>query len=312
MTTKYKPTLEATLTEARNDAKVSAFLAQDLEAVEAEIFRVEYPQLKFRSIIPVDGNYPAGADSISYRVFDAFGEAKFISDYADDLPMADVHGEKFTTHVESIGMGYGYSTQELRASAMAGMPLDRERAQMAAEAIERKMDDSAAMGSPEHNMPGFARHPNVPVDSSAAWSGLTAVQILAEMNDLAQAQVDATKEIHPPDTMLLPPTLYGLVSVKLMNDANPNDHTVLSMFLKVNPYIKTVVSWRPLETASDAGGKRVICYMRNPKVAKVAIPMETVVHEPEKRGLKYVVPMEARFGGVIVKLPLAMRYLDVA
>jgi hypothetical protein len=308
----YKRHIENMLSEARQDAKVSAFLDQDLEAVEAEIYRVEYPELKFRRILPVDGNYPAGVETISYRVMDAFGEAKFIAAGADDLPLADVHGEKFSSHVESIGAGYAYNTHELRASAMAGIPLDRERAQTAMEMIERKMDDAAAMGAPEVNMVGFARHPNVPVDSSAAWSGLTPEQILKEMNDLAQAQVDATKQLHPPDTMLLPPTLHGHVAVTLMNTGNSNGETILSQFLKTQPYIRTVEAWRPLETASETGGKRVICYKRDPKVAKVAIPMETVSNEPERRGLKFIVPLEARYGGVIVKLPLAIRYLDVA
>ncbi len=306
----YKSHIENHLTEARNDAKVSAFLAQELESIEAEIYRVEYPALKFRQFFPVDSNYPAGVETIAYRVMDAFGEAKFIANYADDLPVSDVHGEKFTSNVESIGAAYGYSTQDLRASAMAGFPLDRERAAAAAEMIERKIDTAVAIGAPEVGMVGVARHPNVPVDSSAAWS--TPTIALTEMNELAQAQVDATKELHPPDRMLLPPTLYGYAAVTLMNSANPNGETVLSQFLKTSPYIKSVDSWRPLETASEAGGKRVMCFMSNPRVAKVAIPMETVALEPERRNLKFVVPLECRFGGVIVKLPLAMRYLDVA
>ena len=308
----YKRHLEDHLSEARNDAKVSAFLDQDLEAMESEIYRVEYPELKFRRILPVDSNYPAGVETISYRVMDAFGEAKFIAAGADDLPLADLHGEKFSSNVESIGAGYAYNTHELRASAMAGIPLDRERAQTAAEMIERKMDDAAAMGAPEVNMVGFANHPNVPVDASVAWAGASADVILGELNDFAQAQVTATKELHPPDTLLLPPSLYGLIAVKLMNTANSNGETVLSQFLKTQPYIRTVEAWRPLETASATGGKRCICYKRDPKVVKVAIPMETVANEPERRGLKFIVPLEARFGGVIVKLPLAIRYLDVA
>ena len=306
----YKAHLEAQLTEARNDAKVSAFLAQELEAVEAEIYRVEYPALKWRTILPVDTNYPSAVDTISYRVFDAFGEAKLIANYADDLPMSDVHGEKFSSNVEGIGAAYGYSTHELRAAAMAGMPLDRERAEMAMEAIERKMDTFAALGEPKVGFVGFARHPNVPVDTSAAWSSATLA--LQEMNDLAQAQVDATNELHPPDTMLLPPTLYGYAAVTLMNSANPAGETVLSQFLKTSPYIKNVMSWRPLATAGDHGGKRVIVWKRDPKVAKVAVPMEAIAGEPEKRNLFFTVPMEARFGGCIVKLPLAIRYLDVA
>lgn len=305
------------VTEARTDAKVSAFLSQELEAIESELYRVEYPEIKFRQFLPVKNDYPAGVETISYRVYDIFGHAKFIANYAEDLPYVAVRGEKFSSNVEGIGVAYGYSTQDLRAAAMAGLPLDREEAQAAMEFVERRMDSASAFGKKGLNMVGVLAHPNVPVDtapatgtgSSTLWEDKTPALILADMHLLVQNQVDDTRELHPPDTLLLPPAFYGLIATTPMDTQNGT--TILRRFLETSPYIRNVGSWNHLDTADEAGtGPRMICYKRDPRVVSVAIPMEALQHEPERRGLMFSVPIEARYGGVIVRIPLAIRYMD--
>ncbi len=313
---KFKALVEQLLDVARTDAKVSAFLSQELEQIEQEIYWVEYPEIKFRRHVPVDTNYHPGVDTISYRVYDMFGIAKFISNYAGDLPDQSVAGEKFSTNVEGMGASYGYSTQDLRASALSGFSLDREEGRSAMESIERLMDEATAFGSPRFGMQGFLNHPNVPVDvvendgesASTEWADKSPSLILRDMHALAQAQVDATKEIHPPNTMLLPPAHYGLVNSRYLDSTAQT--TILEAFLKTNPYIKTVESWNRLDEAGDDAGPRMMVYKKDPSVAKVAIPMEVVQHEAQRKNLSFRIPMEARFGGVIVKKPLAMRYAD--
>lgn len=313
-----KDIVESLLPEARTDAKVSAFLAQELEFIEQEITRFQYPSIKFRTLVPVDNNYPAGVETISYKEYDSYGMAKFISHYGDDMPFAEVKGEKFSSNVESMGVGYMYTTQELRAAAMSGFPLDRERAQTAGEMIERKMDHTAALGAPEVNMKGFARHPNVPIDtptadgtgSSTLFANKSPSQILRDLHAFVQGMVDDTLEIHTPDTLLMPPHLWGVLTSTYLDSTARS--TIMSAFLETNPWIKSAGSWRHLTAAGDDGGGRLVAYRRDPRICKVAIPMEAIQHEPEKEGLSFKVPMEARFGGVIVKQPLAMRYLDGA
>jgi hypothetical protein len=311
-----KQILESMVPEIRTDARHSAFLEQELEAIEAEIYRVEISALKWRKFLPVDHSYPAGVETISYRVYDMFGMAKFIHHYANDLPNVGVRGEKFSSTVEGIGVSYGYSTQDLRAAAMAGFPLDRENAMAAMEAMEMRMDHAAALGKPALGMVGFVNHPNVPIDTAAdigagvtEWSAKTADQILNDMNAFVQAQWEDTQELHPPDTLLLPTAQYGLISTKRVGVDTST--TVLQMFLANSPFIKTVDSWYRLNTADEAGtGPRAVAYKKDPRVVKVAVPMEAIQHEPERRSLMFSVPVEARFGGTLVRMPLAIRYLD--
>lgn len=309
--------IKSLIEEARTDAKYSAFLSQQLEQVEAEVYRIEYPELKFRQLIPVDNGYNPGVETISFYEYDIFGQAKFISNYAQDLPTANIRGEKFSSNVESIGSSYYYSTQDLRAAAMARLPLSSELGQAAMKFIERKMDHAAALGQSELGMIGFANHPNVPVDTasdngsgSTHWEDKTADQILFDLHQLALAVWEETFELHTPNTIVMPTSLYGLIATKRIGVETGN--TVLKMFLGMNEWVKNVYSWNRLETAGADGGPRVIAYDRDPKVAKVAIPMEAVQYEPERKSLTYSVPMEARFGGTLIRTPLAMRYLDGA
>jgi hypothetical protein len=246
-----------------------------------------------------------------------FGMADWITPGADDLPDVSVRGEKFSSNVEGIGASYHYTTQDLRAAAFAGMPLTNKLASAAGMSIERKMDQAAALGQTELGMFGFAKHPNVPVDTAAdngsgstLWSAKTADQILADLLTLTNTMWEATLELYAPDTLILPTSLYSLIARKLTGvDVK---QTVLNVFKATDVHIQNVYSWNRLEGAADDGGARIVAYKRSTDVLEAAVPMEMIQHEPEKRNLKFWVPMEARFGGVIVYKPLAMRYLDGA
>lgn len=312
-----KAILEALVPEAREDAKFSAFLSQQLEQIESTVYRIEYPELKWRRFFPVDTNYAPGVETISFYEWDIFGQAAFISNYAQDLPNVSIRGEKFSSNVESIGASYQYSSQDLRAAALARMPLSSELASAAMGFIERKMDAVTANGQSELGMVGVANHPNVPVDTAADngggsthWEDKTADQILFDLHSLTRAMWEETKELEAPNTVILPTSLYGLVSLKRIGVETGN--TVLKMFLAMNPWVTSVESWNRLEEAGADGGPRIIAYKKDPTVVKVAVPMEAVQYEPERRSLTYLVPMEARYGGVLIRKPLAMRYLDGA
>ncbi len=305
--------------DARFDAKTSLFLAQQLETIESAVYNIEYPELKWRRFIPVDGSYDEGVETISYYEYDMFGMAEWIANYAKDLPNVSIRGEKFSSTVEGIGASYHYSTQDLRAAAFANIPLTSELAEAAAEFIERKLDEAAAFGAPELNMGGFTNATNVPIDTAADngagstfWVDKTSDQILADLHALTVAQWEETVELHPPTNLILPTSLYGLIATKRIGvDVGT---TVLQMFGQMNPWVSVqgVDSWNRLETASATGTPRIVCYKKNPRVVKAAMPMEVKQYEPERRSLGFSNPLEARFGGVLVRMPLAMRYLDGA
>ncbi len=93
--------------------------------------------------------------------------------------------------------------------------------------------------------------------------------------------------------------------------------TTFDFFTKNNVY--TAQTGRPLRiravrgllTAGAGSTARMIAYRRSPNVLKAHVPMRHRFLEPMRTGpLLYEVPGIFRFGGVDVKRPTAMRYVD--
>ncbi len=307
----------------RLDAKYTAALDQQLEAYKAQTYDIEYPEMKARSLIPLSTSTDPGAESISYSQWDEYAMAQLIANYADDLPMADVKVEKFTSPVHSIGQAYQFSVQDLRRAAMSGNSLEGRRGKAARRAIELKIDSIAAVGDAGAKLKGFLNHPNVSIYSaltdgtSARWcqgrgSGVAPKspnRIQADMHTVVNNIRSTTKEIHSPDTMLLPSFEFGHVMQTPV--ASDNQTTILRSFLANSPYITNVDSWHKLDAADAAGtGPRLVAYQRTSEVLELEIPQDFEQFPPQAQNLAYVVPCHARVGGVIIYYPLAVAYMD--
>lgn len=300
-----------------NDAAESPFFLRQLEHIKVQVQEVMYTGLKARKLLPVSMEAGAGAEYITWRQFDKVGVARLIRDYSMDLPRVDVlASEFFQNPVHGLGASFGYNVQEIRAAQKAGLPLDQRRAAAATEAILRLEDDLAFFGDARSKLVGFFNLPNstevtLPADgagSSALWSTKTADQILRDLNLLANTIVETTKEVEIPDTLLLPTVLYNLAATKRIGiDSN---NTVLKFFLDTNPYIKDVEPVVKLAGAGAGSTNRIIAYRRDPMKLTMEVPLDVTQHEVQKEGLEYTVPVESRFGGVLVYKPLSVAFSD--
>ena len=109
----------------------SVFFARELDYVKSQSYDVEYPEFTALKLFPVSSEINPGAETVTYYSYDKTGMAKIISSYSTDLPRADVKGKPTTAIIKSLGDSYGYSIQEMRASAMAGKSLDARKAESA-------------------------------------------------------------------------------------------------------------------------------------------------------------------------------------
>lgn len=303
----------------RQDAAYdTAFLARELTQIETEMYRVEYADLEFRKHIPIkNSGLNPGAKFFVYKVWDYFGLAKWISDYADDLPNVAVRAKEEVSYAASFGDSYQFSAEELMNASMAGLPLEREEANAAFEFCERLMDQAAALGEPALRMLGFLNHPAVGITtplndgtaSSTYFSAKTPRQILRDLYAVSQLMSDRSKKKFQPNTLLLPPSIYGLISTTPVSDGAP-ETTILKVFLATDPYIKTVDTWNRLETAGATGGPRAVFYRKDPKAMQLYIPMEPKATPPQERNLAVVVNVWGKFGGLVLRQPLAMQYMD--
>jgi len=72
----------------REDAGI--FFAEQLNYVRTRLYERKSPAMRAFDMVPVSTEIPEWAETVTQRSYDAVGIAKVISNYADDLPRADV------------------------------------------------------------------------------------------------------------------------------------------------------------------------------------------------------------------------------
>ena len=288
------------------------FLERQLEYIRPQVFEVTYADIKYPTILPVTSEAGPGAQTFTYRVMDATGEFKVISDAADDLPRADISQTEKSINIRSIGGSFGYTVQELRAAQMANIALEQRRASAVRRAYEEKVEDVAMFGEASVGLAGFFNNSTVDLVVADKWftdSGTTAQEMLELLNYGVTAIVNGSKMKEEPDTILMAYEDYNKVSTTRNSDSS--DVTVLEYFLRTNPYIRNVEPINQLDADNSVLDKnRMVVYKRDPQKVQLHIPQPLELFPPQQRGLEFIVPAHARLGGVALYYPKSVIYVQ--
>ena len=301
----------------RLDAEETAHVLKELEHLKTRSYDVVHGPTKARQLIPVDNDIDPGAETITYDQYDHIGMAAIIANYADDLPLVDVTRKQFTMGVVTLGSAYSWSVLDIERAAKARSRLIDRRADASRMVNRHKEDQIGAVGADNQGIPGFINHPNLPkavIPHAGAWTGLTASQILDNLNSLAYTPVFNSLEAFTPDTIILSPDEFGVVSQKPVG--TDNQMTILRSFLLNNPYIQNIDQWTRLTGAGDPAGttptNRIISYLRNPMAVVWNIPQEYRVLPPQPVNLAFKVPAFSRVSGIEWHYPISAAIMDVA
>jgi len=220
--------------------------------------------------------------------------------------------------VRTIAASYGFSRQDIRAAAMAGVNLSSEKSQACREAIMRKEDQTAWFGSPAHGISsGLLNNPNMievnlPADGGGGSTDFRTKgtdEIIRDLNAIAAGTFDATFGMETPDTMLITPTLWSLVTTAPRSNT---DTTILTFFKTTSPWIKNVDWLNELKGIGAGGNDRIVVFRRDRSRLSQIVPMDYTEYEPQPKGLELVIPAESRTAGTIIKRPLSVAYTDDA
>lgn len=297
--------------DAANDE--SMFFAEELNFIKARTYDIKVPPSNALVVFPVNSDTDPGADTVSYDTYGEVGMAKIISNYADDLPRADVKGERTTVKVASIGTSYGYSTKDIRRARMAGKPLQARKAAAARHATDTRINALAFRGDKEYGISGILDHPNitayVPANAAAKaestkWADKTPQEILNDLNGVVTAIVDSTNGVEIPDTILLPFTQYNLIATTLMPESEGK--TILTTFITNSPYVKNVKAIHELKGAGTNGNDAGLCYRNDINALELNLPLGFMQGTPYQHNLEFVVPCEAACAGVIIFYPMSV------
>jgi len=311
------------------DAGESSFFAGQLQQVMPKIYEKRYPELKATQLIPVSTELSPGAESYVYRQFDAVGVAKFIANYADDAPMVDIAGVEIAARIKGISDAYGYSVQDIRAAAMAGLNLESRKAASARKAIEYKLDTVAWFGDAARGIPGLLTNPNITGSvaaddastSSTLWSAKTSDEILTDVTGLINSVPILTNGVENVNVVLMPISQFALISttkvssysdktiLEWLKSAHPNV-TFESLALLASAEILSRNNSVPLVDGTGNSSSVMIAYRKDEEVLAMQIPMMFTQHAPLQQNLMFKIICEARTGGTPVYLPLACAILE--
>ena len=307
-----------------NDAPALAlnFLRTAQNYIEPGIYAREYPDYQYRELVPVDNSAPDWTTAIDFfSMGDDVGQAREFAADGDDIPFVDFKLDSGNSRVFMAGIGYRYNLQELAHAQAYGIRLESDRADAARRKYEQFVDNVAFLGRPKLGLTGLLNTVSVTAltaangaSASPLWTGKTADEILKDVNDVLSVIFTASNGIEQADTILLDQDRYALIATKRL-DATMTT-TILEHIQRANIY--TIRTGRPLtiravfglETAGAGGTHRMVAYRRDPGVVKIHVPMPLRWFQAEQRLLKYEIPGIFRLGGVEVRRPGAVRYLD--
>lgn len=298
----------------------SVFFARELDFVKSQSYDVEYPEFTALSLFPMSSEVDPGAETVTYYSYDKTGLAKIISNYATDLPRADVKGKPTTAIIKSLGDSYGYSIQEMRASRMAGKSLDTRKAESARYQIDYLNNKIAWNGDEETGLKGVLSTDNdVPLYTIAngakgttSWADKTEDEILADITGMLKQMATVTKKVEKPDTLALSSDAY----IEIQNKRIEGTATTVLKYIQDNiPDIKQIVSCPELDAdsvetnpyAAASDGKAVALLFKNDsRKLSIENPLPFMQYPIQTQGLEVVVPCEARTAGAVIYYPMSL------
>jgi hypothetical protein len=300
-----------------------SFLTQQLTYIEPQVYRIQYPDLPWAELVPVDTSAPEWIKSVTYFSTDAVGQAQWFAGQAHDVPLAEVLRDKGETQVRMAAIGYRYTTEELGTAQLMGMNLSTDKAAAARRAHFDFVNRVTFFGDTTVGQTGVVNSAAVtvttaPADGTASATAATAktpAQIVRDLNGQLTGIYTGTNTVEMADTVLMPIAL--LMYLAATPYASGSNETILSFFQRTNAYTATtgrqltIRGILGLETAGAGGVSRVVFYRRNPEVLKLHMPMPFRFLPVWQTGpMVFEVPGIFRLGGVDFRRPSAARYLD--
>lgn len=301
-----------------------SFLVRQASLIEPTVYAMRYQEIQYPTLIPVDTSAPDWIQSVTYFSMDGVGKAEWFHGNAQDVPKVAMTREKFETTVSMAAIGYGYDLEELGTAQLLNINLSSDKAMLARRVAEEKIDSVAFVGDAAKGMTGLVNSSTptattAPADgtgSATTFASKTPDQILRDINGQLTGIFTGTLGAEIADTLLLPYSVLLDLSTRRIDAVNQT--TILEWIERNNIYTRTTGQqllirgvFGYLDTAGASSTKRMVAYRRSPDVLKMHLPMPFRFLPAWQTGpIRFDVPGIFRLGGVDIRRPKAVRYLD--
>jgi hypothetical protein len=317
---------------------LSMVFARALDYIIRKPYEAEYPELRAPEFLPLMTEVPPEALTFTYRMIDKIGQAQIIQENGSDAPKVDIKGEEWQAPIVTIGMSYDYTILDTLRAARMNVPLEAYKAEAARFGCEYLMEVIAAVGALNSGVAGFTNAPGVQATaqvsvasgnwikqiasigtastSNATPPAVVVTQAIAGDVNAAISQVfTATQGIHRPDTMLVDVAAYAALMTAPRSPGFTDD-TILD-YLEKNCQID-IECWPQLNSAGAVTttyngvsySGRVMLYKKDPKLLNLVVCQPWTQLPPQPIRMAWEVTSYLRTGGVTIRYPNSVTYLD--
>jgi len=295
----------------------SVFFARQLELIEAGVYKVQYPELKAKSLFPVDNQGGPWVNQITTRYFNRIGSAKIGSGAVKNIPRADIVGGEFSVKVVPITSAFGYDWLEIQRAMKLGISLEADKGEAVMWAYEKKLNDVVFSGDTESGITGLFNAPDVAKGYVAA-SGTgstdadkrlaankTGAQMVADVQALLSGVYTNSNGVERANTVLVTPAFWILLNDTIYDSQRP-EISCMQYLMNNNIFLKNggaIVDCLECVGAGTGGVDVMVAYTKDIKKVRISIPMGLNFFPVQQDGLEFFVPSLGLTAGLNFRYP---------
>ena len=312
-----------------DDAAVLGYLTNNLEAVQSQIEEVLYSEFRLDKFIPIFTEVPEGAKTYGYTIVDGRGEFGWIDNQGTNAGTGTASIDHVAYTLAYSGGWAQWAKEDLRSSMMAGVPLDDYAIKHESRAAKDFIERVGITGSAEKGYYGLVNQPTGATGDKVRLETLNDTQRFSalngdEMADLIAAQISAmvvdSSEIIGTTlsegmSVYVPIAQHNLLTTKRLRDspnltawewAKKNNQWTQLTSKELELHMVTELKDRAVNGTDD----RMIVGINSREIMEMAQPIPPRTMNVIDQGFFLRVPIEAKIGGLQVKRPIGLRYVD--
>lgn len=283
--------------------------------IAEETYGLEREALHATEFVQMQQGITPWLGSWGYKTVSEVGMAKFVADYADDLPPVGRFLAIKSVGIKTIANSYAYSEFELQQYLEGNIDVSRDDAETARHFIDKKVDEVILVGDEEQGVTGLFNNENATVvESAVGASGSTKIEnktvkeIVAQFRAVVQTGKTLSKGTIKFDSVILPSSVMSYLET---TDVSDNNNTTILESLKSK--FKDIKNWYESDLLEDLGANktgRAVFYKKSTSIVSYVLPIPFKQKNPQECALHYKVPCYARIGGTVIKNLKGIAYCD--
>ena len=312
------------------------FLQSQMVHYEPGVYMKQYPFVQYRRLVPVSTEADEWSQTIVHYTSDGVGEVAWQASQAVDVPLVDINRGQFAVKVTMAAIGYRWDHEELVAAERIGYNLNGDKASFCRERVEKFIDNIVLYGDTDRGWDGLINNSvltrteagqgtneTFTVAADRYWSNRDEDAVMEEINALLTGVYVDSLQVEMADTLIMPISASTMLATRRISDTSISMMTYLrenNVYTMETGQPLRIITCRGIENAAtvgtgtanvEANSGRVLAYRMDNDVLKLHYPMPHMfMPAREVSDFVYQINSYFRLGGLEIRRPGAMRYLD--